>query len=498
MKYLLALDQGTTSSRAILFDRRARIVASDNYEFPQLFPKPGWVEHDPEAIWISQKKAMEGALSKAGCTWRDVAAIGITNQRETVVAWDGESGMPAGNAIVWQDRRTASLCEQLKGAGKEDWIQEQTGLLLDPYFSGTKMRWLLENSSEVKALADSGRLRFGTIDSWLIWKLTGGASHLTDVSNASRTLLMNLERCDWDDALLETFEIDRESLPSIGDSSGALAETDPKVTGGVSVPIAGVAGDQQAALFGQLCFDPGMVKCTYGTGCFILMQVGSQPARSQNKLLSTVAWRMNGKTEYALEGSVFMGGASVQWLRDQLGLIGSASEIEALARRVEDSEGVVMVPAFTGLGAPYWDPYARGMILGLTRGSGAAHIARATLDGIAYQVVDVARGMEQDSGRTLTALQADGGASANSLLMQIQADLIGATVNCPRILETTALGAAFLAGLAVGYWESKEALAALVEADRSYQPTTDQAERERRLRRWQRAVERCRGWEDEA
>ncbi len=495
VKFILSLDQGTTSSRAVLLDEKGQIVAAGQEEFPQLFPKPGWVEHDPEAIWTSQLNSIGAAFESAGCGWESVRAIGITNQRETVVAWDADTGEAVGTAIVWQDRRTADFCGELRAAGKESWIQDRTGLLLDPYFSAGKMKWILVNRAEAADLAAAGRLRFGTVDTWLVWKLSGGSCYVTDVSNASRTQLMDLRSCKWDAELLELFGISESALPEIVDSSGELAMTSPKISGGLSVPIAGIAGDQQAALFGQLCFEPGMVKSTYGTGCFVLMNVGRGPAVSRNKLLSTVAWRLGGKTEYALEGSVFVGGSAVQWLRDQLGVIVKASDIEELAGRVEDSDGVVVVPAFTGLGAPYWDPYARGAIMGLTRGSSVAHIARAVLDGIANQVSDVVQAMESDSGRELKELKADGGASANALLMQIQADVTGAVVSCPRILETTALGAGFLAGLAVGYWESREALVALVEPDRRYQPKMEAGEREQRMAMWHKAVQRSLDWD---
>lgn len=497
MKFILSLDQGTTSSRAVLFDEKAKVVAVGQEEFPQLFPKPGWVEHDAEAIWKSQLDSIEAAFASAGCGWESVAAIGITNQRETVVAWDSESGDAVGTAIVWQDRRTAAFCSELKAAGEESWIQERTGLLLDPYFSAGKMRWILQNRPAAAALAEAGKLRFGTIDSWIVWKLSEGGHHVTDVSNASRTQLMDIRKCAWDAELLEVFGVPESALPRIVDSSGELAETSPALSGGQAVRISGIAGDQQAALFGQLCFEPGMVKSTYGTGCFVLMNVGRGPAVSRNRLLSTVAWRIDGKTEYALEGSVFVGGSAVQWLRDQLGVVKKSSEVEALAASVEDSEGVVVVPAFTGLGAPYWDPYARGTILGLTRGTSVAHIARAVLDGIANQVNDVVTAMASDAGRELKDLKADGGASANGLLMQIQADVTGAVVSRPKILETTALGAGFLAGLAVGYWKSRDELAALVEADRTYEPEMEGKARERRLKQWRKAVERSQGWEEE-
>lgn len=496
MKFILSLDQGTTSSRAVLLDEKGHIVAAGQEEFPQLFPTPGWVEHDPEAIWSSQHNSIKAAFDNAGCGWESVRAIGITNQRETVVAWDSATGDAVGPAIVWQDRRTAEFCDQLKEEGKESWIQDRTGLLLDPYFSAGKMKWILENRPEAAKLATQGRLRFGTVDTWLVWKLSGGSCYVTDVSNASRTQLMDLRSCQWDAELLELFGVPESALPQIVDSSGELAETSAELSGGRVIPIAGIAGDQQAALFGQLCFQPGMVKSTYGTGCFVLMNVGRGPAVSRNKLLSTVAWRICGKTEYALEGSVFVGGSAVQWLRDQLGVIKNASDIEELAGRVESSDGVVVVPAFTGLGAPYWDPYARGAIMGLTRGSSVANIARAVLDGIANQVSDVVQAMASDAGRELKELRADGGASANGLLMQIQADVTGSVVSCPRILETTALGAGFLAGLAVGYWESRDALVELVESDRSYEPRMEEAERSQRMIKWRKAVERSLQWEE--
>ncbi len=496
VKYILSLDQGTTSSRSILFDKKGRIVASDQYEFPQIYPKPGWVEHDPQSIWETQKKSIEGALKSADASWDDVAAVGIANQRETVAFWDKESGEPICNAIVWQDRRTANYCSQLKSDGREDWIQETTGLLLDPYFSATKIKWILENSKEIRELADADRLAIGTMDTWLIWNLSRGASHVTDVSNASRTLLMNLRSCQWDEELLQLFGIPKSVLPQIVDSSGELAKVSPKISDR-ETPISGIAGDQQAALFGQLCFEKGMIKSTYGTGCFILMQVGEKPVASKNRLLSTVAWRVNGKTEYALEGSVFIGGAAVQWLRDELRIIESAPEVEELASQVEDSGGVFVVPAFTGLGAPYWDPYARGAVLGLTRGSSRAHIARATLDGIAYQVADVAEAMEQDAGSKIDSLQADGGASANNILMQTQADLLAAKVSRPKLVETTALGAAFLAGLGVGFWSSKEELVELIEPDREFEPSLESEERTRKLAKWRKAVDRVKDWETE-
>ena len=494
VSFILSLDQGTTSSRAILFNRDAEIVAVGQREFQQHYPKPGWVEHDASEIWETQIESAREALKQASASWKDIAAIGITNQRETVVLWNRETGQPVAKAIVWQDRRTAATCDALKTEGKEPWIQGKTGLLLDPYFSATKIKWMLDSDPKIRALAEAGELAVGTIDTWLIWNLSGGQAHITDVSNASRTLLMDLRTCEWDEALLDLFGIPRSILPEIVDSSGLLAESAAALTE-VSIPIAGIVGDQQAALFGQACFEPGMVKNTYGTGCFILMNVGTEPAISKNRLLSTVAWRIGGKTEYALEGSVFIGGALVQWLRDELKIIESASEVEDLAGQVEDSGGVTIVPAFSGLGAPYWDPYARGAILGLTRGSSRAHIARAALEGIAFQVADVAKVMEQDSDRELEVLQADGGASANDILMQIQADLLGVSIRCSQLAETTALGAAFMAGLAVGFWESQESLAALWKESRRFEPRTDAGQREIALRKWRRNVERTRDYD---
>lgn len=496
MSFILSLDQGTTSSRAILFNRDAEIVAVGQNEFQQIYPQPGWVEHDACEIWKTQIESAREALKKVSASWQDIEAIGITNQRETVVLWDRETGKPVANAIVWQDRRTAEFCDSLKAEGKESWIQEKTGLLLDPYFSATKIKWMLDERPELRTMAAEGKLAAGTMDTWLIWNLSDGQSHITDVSNACRTLLMDLRTCEWDDALLELFDIPRLILPEIVDSSGQLAKTSAEVTE-VPILIGGIVGDQQAALFGQACFEPGMVKNTYGTGCFILMNVGEEPAVSKNKLLSTVAWRIGGKTEYALEGSVFIGGALVQWFRDELKMIESASEIEELAGQVEDSGGVTIVPAFSGLGAPYWDPYARGAIMGLTRGSSRAHIARAALEGIAYQVADVAQVMEQDSGRELESLQADGGASANDILMQIQADFLGVTIRCSQLAETTALGAAFMAGLAVGYWESQESLAALWKESRRFESKTNTDQREAALKKWRRSIERIRDYDRE-
>ncbi|QXD31478.1 glycerol kinase GlpK [Candidatus Pelagisphaera phototrophica] len=492
MSYILSLDQGTTSSRAILFDKESKIVGVGQHEFKQIFPQPGWVEHDALVIWETQLKSAEDALASASASWSDVAAIGITNQRETIVLWDKRSGKPVANAIVWQDRRTAEYCDQLKQDDRESWIQKKTGLLLDPYFSATKIKWLMEENPEAIELAKAAQLAIGTIDTWLIWNLSGGKAHITDVSNASRTLLMNLETLDWDQELLDLFQVPRSALADIVDSSGSLAESSSCVTT-QPIPITGIAGDQQAALFGQVCFSSGMVKNTYGTGCFLLMNVGTEPVYSANKLLATVAWRIGGVTEYALEGSVFIGGALIQWLRDELRIIDSALEVESLAAEVKDSGGVTIIPAFSGLGAPYWDPHARGAIMGLTRGTSRAHIARAALEGIAFQVADVASAMEEDSGRKLETLQADGGASANGILMQTQADLLGVPVLCARIAETTALGAAYLAGLAVSYWGSKKELEEGWSESRRFEPASNSEDRKSKMLGWRKNVARVRG-----
>ena len=492
MSYILSLDQGTTSSRAILFDKESKIVGVGQHEFKQIFPQPGWVEHDALVIWETQLKSAEDALASASASWSDVAAIGITNQRETIVLWDKRSGKPVANAIVWQDRRTAEYCDQLKQDDRESWIQKKTGLLLDPYFSATKIKWLMEENPEAIELAKAAQLAIGTIDTWLIWNLSGGKAHITDVSNASRTLLMNLETLDWDQELLDLFQVPRSALADIVDSSGSLAESSSCVTT-QPIPITGIAGDQQAALFGQVCFSSGMVKNTYGTGCFLLMNVGTEPVYSANKLLATVAWRIGGVTEYALEGSVLIGGALIQWLRDELRIIDSALEVESLAAEVKDSGGVTIIPAFSGLGAPYWDPHARGAIMGLTRGTSRAHIARAALEGIAFQVADVASAMEEDSGRKLETLQADGGASANGILMQTQADLLGVPVRCARIAETTALGAAYLAGLAVSYWGSKKELEEGWSESRRFEPASNSEDRKSKMLGWRKNVARVRG-----
>ena len=493
MKYMLALDQGTTSSRAIVFDRAGSVRAVAQKEFRQHFPQPGWVEHDANEIWETQTGVAMEAMTRAGIAARDLAGIGITNQRETTVAWHRSSGKPLCNAIVWQDRRTAALCDELKARGLEAMFTERTGLVLDAYFSGTKLRWILDHVAGARALAHAGELAFGTIDSWLVWKLSGGKSHITDASNASRTLLFNIHTGNWDDELLNALDIPRSVLPQVVASSGVVAQTDASLFA-ARVPIAGIAGDQQAALFGQRCVSPGMVKNTYGTGCFMLMHTGRKPVQSKNKLLTTTAWRIGGADEYALEGSVFIAGAAVQWLRDSLGIIRSAAEVEALAGSVADNAGVYFVPAFAGLGSPHWDPYARGAIVGLTRGTGAAHIARAALESIAYQTADVLRAMEADAGIKLSELRVDGGATQNDLLMQFQADVLGVRVVRPKVFETTALGAAYLAGLAVGYWEDAGEIAEQWQTDRVFEPAMSRDEAARLMSGWSRALTRAKQW----
>ncbi len=494
MTYLLALDQGTTSSRAIVFAEDGTILAAAQKEFRQIYPQAGWVEHDPLEIWATQRGVAAEALERARITAREVAAVGITNQRETVVLWDRRTGEPVAPAIVWQDRRTAGFCDELKAGGAEEEIRRRTGLLADPYFSGTKLRWLLDHVDGARTRAGRGELAFGTIDAWLIWNLTGGRVHATDASNASRTLLYNIHTQDWDEELLRLLGVPREVLPEVRPSCGVLGETSAEVLG-AHVTIGGVAGDQQAALFGQACFRAGLAKNTYGTGCFLLMQTGEAAVESRHRLLTTVAWQADGGTEYALEGSVFIGGAVVQWLRDGLGLIRSSEEVEALASSVEDSHGVYLVPAFTGLGAPHWDAWARGALLGLTRGVTAAHVARAALESIAFQVADVVGAMEADSGLTLNELRADGGASRNDLLLQFQADLLGAPVVRAAVTETTALGAAYLAGLAAGVYRGREELAARWRAERRFEPRMGRDEAQARRAQWTRAVERAMGWE---
>ncbi|HYV29111.1 MAG TPA: glycerol kinase GlpK [Candidatus Eisenbacteria bacterium] len=493
MKYILALDQGTTSSRAIVFDHAGSIRAAAQKEFRQIFPQPGWVEHDPTEIWASQKGVAVEALAKAGLTAADLAAIGITNQRETTVVWNRQTGHPICNAIVWQDRRTANICDRLKAKGLAPLIRRKTGLVVDAYFSGTKLQWILKNVPGARAKAKAGELAFGTVDSWLIWNLTGGKQHVTDPSNASRTMLFNIRTGEWDDDLLEIFDVPRSMLPEVRTSSEEYGKA-AFVNG--AVPISGIAGDQQAALFGQLCTRPGMVKNTYGTGCFMLMNTGAKPIVSKNNLLTTVAWKIGGRTEYALEGSIFIAGAVVQWLRDGLGIIKTSAEVESLAAQVADTGGVYLVPAFAGLGAPHWDQYARGTIAGLTRGTTTAHLARAALEGIAYQVTDVLKAMEADAGIRLKELRVDGGACANNLLMQIQADLLDVAVVRPKVSETTALGAAYLAGLAVGFWKDQSDIAAQWQADRRFAPAMKPAARKTLRSGWAKALERAMAWED--
>src|SRR5258706_314239 len=492
MKHILALDQGTTSSRAIVFDYHGSIVSAAQQEFNQIFPKAGWVEHDANEICATQSSVATQALQKANLTSDDIAAIGITNQRETTVVWERDTGKPICNAIVWQDRRTADACDRLKGRGKAKMIRRKTGLVIDAYFSATKVQWILNNVPGAKQKARAGQLAFGTIDSWLIWNLTGGRQHVTDPSNASRTMLFNIQTGEWDKELLRLFGVPRAMLPEVRSSSEVYGQTSLL---GSPIPIGGIAGDQQAALFGQVCTRPGMVKNTYGTGCFMLMNTGPKPIRSKNKLLTTVAWRIGGRMEYALEGSIFIAGAVVQWLRDGLGIIKSSPEVETLAAQVKDSGGVYLVPAFSGLGAPHWDQYARGLMAGLTRGTKAAHIARAALEGIAYQVMDVLKAMEKDAGIRLKELRVDGGACANNLLMQFQADLLGVPVVRPRVAETTALGAAYLAGLAIGFWKDQTEIARQWQVDRRFLPAMKPAVRSRLCAGWTKALVRAKTWE---
>ena len=491
MPFVLALDQGTTSSRAIVFDHRGQACGAAQQEFRQIFPEPGWVEHDPTEIWATQSAVLHGALATAGIGAADLAAIGITNQRETTVLWERATGRPVANAIVWQDRRTAGTCDALRAAGHAPAFAAKTGLVLDAYFSGTKLKWLLDHVPGARARAEAGELAFGTIDSWLVWNLTRGSVHATDPSNASRTLLFDIHRGDWDDELLALLDVPRAVLPKVVPSSGVLGYANLE---GTDVPIAGIAGDQQAALFGQACHAPGLAKNTYGTGCFLLMNTGPKAVASRNNLLTTVAWNRNGVTEYALEGSVFIGGAVVQWLRDGLKIIRQASEVEALALTVPDNGGVYFAPAFAGLGAPHWDAYARGTIVGLTRGATGGHIARAALESIAYQSADLLSAMEKDAGLALPELRVDGGATASNLLMQFQADLLGVPVVRPRVHETTALGAAYLAGLAVGYWKDASDVKANWQVDRTFEPSMSRAQAAEMRSRWEKAVERAKGW----
>jgi len=495
-KYILALDQGTTSSRAIIFDKSGQIVRTAQKEFTQIYPKAGWVEHDPMEIWGTQSGVAREVLEYAGISPQEIAAIGITNQRETTVVWDKNTGKPVYNAIVWQCRRTASICDGLKAAGHENYIRENTGLVVDAYFSGTKVKWILDNVEGAREKAEAGDLLFGTVDSWLIWNLTRGKTHVTDYTNASRTMLYNIKDLKWDDKILEAMNVPASMLPEVKPSSEVYGVTDSQTFGGAQIPIAGIAGDQQAALFGQACYSEGMVKNTYGTGCFMLMNTGEKMVPSKNGLLTTIAWGLDGKVEYALEGSIFMAGASVQWLRDEMKLINDAKDSEYFATQVEDTNGVYMVPAFAGLGAPYWDMYARGTMVGLTRGANRNHIIRATLESIAYQTRDVIDAMQADSGIELTELKVDGGATANDFLMQFQSDILGVDVRRPQVAETTALGAAYLAGLAVKFWSSKEEIAKNWAVDQTFKNEIPKIKRDELYSGWQKAVERSKAWEE--
>lgn len=495
-KLILALDQGTTSSRAILFNKSGKIKFVSQKSFRQIFPTPGWVEHDPNEIWSSQISVAAEVIAKSGISGMEVAAIGITNQRETTVVWDRLTSEPICNAIVWQDRRTSKYCDELKSQGHADEIKQKTGLVLDAYFSATKLKWILDNIEGARKKAEAGELCFGTIDTWLVWKLTRGKMFITDVSNASRTMLFNIHKMDWDNDLLQLFNIPRAILPEVKQSSEIYGETSTTLFS-TKIPIAGIAGDQQAALFGQMCTKPGMVKNTYGTGCFLLMNTGKEAVSSKNNLLTTVAWKINGEVNYALEGSVFVGGAAIQWLRDGLKIVHNAAEINTLAESVEDNGGVYFVPALTGLGAPYWDQYARGTIVGITRGTTGAHIARATLEGIAFQVYDIVKAMEADARTQSSELRVDGGASASNLLMQMQSDLFGFKIIRPQTLETTALGAAYLAGLAVGFWGNVDEIQSQWIIDREFQPVLERENVNKMINSWHRAVERSQGWAKE-
>jgi glycerol kinase len=492
-QYILALDQGTTSSRAIVFDKNGSIISVAQKEFTQIFPQPGWVEHDANEIWSTQLGVAAEAITKAGLTVDNIAGIGITNQRETTVVWERTTGKPIYNAIVWQDRRTAPFCDELKRKQLDKFIQQKTGLVVDAYFSATKVKWILDNVPGARDKASNGELCFGTIDTWLLWNLTKGAVHATDVSNASRTMLCNIHTLQWDGELEKIFTIPGNMLPQIRSSSEVYGHTQNILTA-KNIPIAGIAGDQQSALFGQMCTQPGMVKNTYGTGCFMLMNTGEKPVTSNNNLLTTVAWKVNGITQYALEGSVFIAGAVVQWLRDGLGIIQKSSDVEALAAKVQTNDGVYVVPAFTGLGAPYWNQDARGTIVGLTRGSNASHIARAALESIAYQTMDVLKAMEADSGISIKELRVDGGATGNSLLMQFQSDILNTKVLRPTVTETTALGAAYLAGLAVGYWKSVEEIQQQWQIDKTFTPAMENDKRSGLAAGWQKAVGAAVGW----
>ncbi len=496
-KYILSFDQGTTSSRAIIFDKAGNIIKTAQKEFQQIYPKAGWVEHDPMEIWGTQSGVAREVLETAGISPEEIAAIGITNQRETVVVWDKNTGKPVYNAIVWQCRRTANYCDELKERGLDSYIKEKTGLLIDAYFSGTKLRWILENVEGAREKAERGDLLFGNIDTWLIWNLTRGKVHVTDYTNASRTMLFDIKSLCWDEKILKELNIPIGMLPEVHPSSEVYGYTDEASFGGAMIPIAGIAGDQQAALFGQACFDKGMVKNTYGTGCFMLMNTGEKMIPSENGLLTTIAWGLDGKVEYALEGSIFIGGASVQWLRDELKMINDASDSEYFANKVDDTNGVYVVPAFAGLGAPYWDMYARGTVVGLTRGANKNHFIRATLESIAYQTRDVIEAMQEDSGIKLSGLRVDGGATMNNFLMQFQSDILGKEVHRPVVVETTALGSAYLAGLAVGFWKSKDDIRNNQAIDRVFKASITHDERTHKYSKWQRAVKRAQSWETE-
>jgi len=493
-KYILSFDQGTTSSRAIIFDKKGSIISTAQKEFTQIFPKPGWVEHDATEIWSTQLGVATEAILKAGLTVENIAAIGITNQRETTVVWDRKTHQPIYNAIVWQDRRTAEYCDQLKKEGADVMIKQKTGLVTDSYFSGTKVKWILDNVPGARAKAEKGELCFGTIDSWLLWKLTNGKLHVTDITNASRTLLFNIHTLQWDDELLKLLDIPASILPEVKSSSEVYGHT--KLSS-KEVPVSGIAGDQQSALFGQMCLRPGMVKNTYGTGCFMLMNTGTKPVDSKNNLVTTIAWKINGEVQYALEGSVFIAGAVVQWLRDGLHIIQKSGDIEALAQKAADNGGVCFVPAFTGLGAPYWNPHARGMITGITRGTTDAHIARAAVESIAYQSMDILKAMEADAGLPIKEVRVDGGATINNQLMQFQSDILNCMVVRPGVTETTALGAAYLAGLAVGYWENTAELENYWQKDRSFEPSMEEKEREGLQQLWKRSVKAAQAWADQ-
>lgn len=493
-KYIIALDQGTTSSRAVIFNHNGEIVQIAQKEFSQIYPKPGWVEHDPMEIWGTQSGVLREVLETAGIRPKEIAAIGITNQRETTVVWDKNTGKPVYNAIVWQCRRTATICDDLKARGLEDYVRENTGLVIDAYFSGTKIKWILDNVEGAREKAEKGELLFGNIDTWLIWNLTRGKVHITDYSNASRTMIYNIKELKWDEKLLKELEIPLSMLPEVRPSSEVYGVTDPHTLGGAEIPISGIAGDQQAALFGQACFEPGMAKNTYGTGCFMLMNTGEEMVISKNGLLTTIAWGVDGKVEYALEGSIFVAGAIIQWLRDELHLIVDANDSEYFALKEKDNNGVYLVPAFVGLGAPYWDMYARGTIVGLTRGANKNHIIRAALESIAYQTRDVLEAMEEDSGIELQELRVDGGAVANNFLMQFQSDILGVSVHRPEVIETTALGAAYLAGLAVDFWKDKNEITRRWNVDRVFEWRMKKEEKEKLYRGWKKAVERSKAW----